>query len=578
MTADVATLFRAFAAVAQWVDAWWGYDVFIAHRRKDGAPYAEALHARLTAAKVSAFIDRLVYGHGDLLQVATRRHVSKSSVLVLLGSPELTVPRQPVDWVAEEIATYLATHRRDPRVIVVDFGRTVSNSLDLSLMRCTSPEMARLVDPIAPFLRLEEFTQALAMPPSEEVLDAVRRNLGVRRRDRNRLWLFQGIITVLGALLIAAVLLWLDSEQQRRLSEARRLVAEARASLASPPSTQLALLQARAALAMADGEELRNVASEIVTRVPTPISVLRTGTNEGVALFAAFRSDGGLAVGSIGGSAITSSVSAKLVPHADVPALAACKRVAYARDGRRIACHRGTVVEVWDVDEMRKVDAVPFDPEEINVPQIAIDRTGTTLVMADKSTLFSSTFGSGVVHAMKLPDDGWPPYKMALSSDGRYVALVPGATEINRPTPVYLADLRDRIFRKILALPGSMAALVFTSKGDRVAIGSDSGRLYFVSVPAGELELQLQAVPGLYTIALSDDGRFVASAAKGAVLVQEIASGRELARLSTEGSILCVAFDAVGARLVTAGATASEDAGQIIVWDLMRSTSSLQAC
>jgi len=49
-------------AISKWVDALWGYDVFIAHRRSDAADYAKELYDRLTAERISCFIDRIVYG------------------------------------------------------------------------------------------------------------------------------------------------------------------------------------------------------------------------------------------------------------------------------------------------------------------------------------------------------------------------------------------------------------------------------------------------------------------------------------------------------------------------------------
>ena len=110
-------------------DALWGYDVFIAHRRADAAAYAKALHQQLTTEKLSAFIDKEVYGPGDSLLVATRRHVGKVHSLVLLGSPELLSRREPVDWVERELDTYLTSHPSDPKVVLVDFGHTVTDAL-----------------------------------------------------------------------------------------------------------------------------------------------------------------------------------------------------------------------------------------------------------------------------------------------------------------------------------------------------------------------------------------------------------------------------------------------------------------
>ena len=111
-----------------WIDAFWGYDVFIAHRRVDAADYARKLYEALTAQRISCFIDRAVYGPGDSLAVATQRHVRKSTLFVLLGSPEILSSRVPVDWVEEEVNQYLASHESDPKIIPIDFGETIANA------------------------------------------------------------------------------------------------------------------------------------------------------------------------------------------------------------------------------------------------------------------------------------------------------------------------------------------------------------------------------------------------------------------------------------------------------------------
>ena len=158
-----------------WVDAFWGYDVFIAHRRADAAEYALKLYEALTAQRISCFIDRAVYGPGDSLAVATLRHVRKSTVFVLLGSPEILSPRKPKDWVQEEVDQYLASHESDPKIIPVDFGETIANS---------SPAANSILGRIENFVRIPEALPALVEPPSQGVLDAIRGKLDGRRRDR----------------------------------------------------------------------------------------------------------------------------------------------------------------------------------------------------------------------------------------------------------------------------------------------------------------------------------------------------------------------------------------------------------
>jgi hypothetical protein len=192
-----------------WVDAFWGYDVFIAHRRADAAEYARKLYQALQAERVSCFIDRAVYGPGDSLTVATRRHVAKSTVFVLLGSPEIVASRKPIDWVEEEVNEYLASHRSDPKVMPIDFGDTIANA---------SPSTASpILQKIENFVRIPEALPALARVPSDAVLAAVRAKLDGRRRDRMRVRLFGMAAGVLAVLLIlaslAATLAWIQREK-----------------------------------------------------------------------------------------------------------------------------------------------------------------------------------------------------------------------------------------------------------------------------------------------------------------------------------------------------------------------------
>jgi len=214
-------------SAARWVDAFWGYDVFIAHRRADAAEYANAIFNKLTAERITAFIDREVYGPGDSLLIATRRHVAKSALFLLLGSPELLSVRKPVDWVEREIDTYLSSHAADPKLILVDFGGTIETAM--ASQDAYAPGANPILGQLAPFLRIQEEMLALSQTPSEQVLDAVRRNLKGRRRDRNRLRFFETAAAILVLLLLAAVTLGLVAWQQKNL--ALEEAARARASL-----------------------------------------------------------------------------------------------------------------------------------------------------------------------------------------------------------------------------------------------------------------------------------------------------------------------------------------------------------
>jgi hypothetical protein len=114
----------ATVARASWprrIDALWGYDVFIAHRRSDGASFAKTLFDALKAREVVGFVDTRVYLPGDLLSAETLRNASKSTIFVLVLSPDIDRPGA-VDWVSEEIDAYLKSHPNNAKLLVIDFA------------------------------------------------------------------------------------------------------------------------------------------------------------------------------------------------------------------------------------------------------------------------------------------------------------------------------------------------------------------------------------------------------------------------------------------------------------------------
>lgn len=208
-------------ALRRRVDSLWGYDVFIAHRRSDAADYARAVHDRLHAERISSFIDKVVYAPGDSLLVATHRHVAKSTLFLLVGSPELLRPRQPLDWVEREIETYLRTHEADPKLIVVDICGVVEVALaDPQLAAGPAYPILRYLEP---FVRLREPNDALQKPPSDKVLAAIRRNLDGRRRERTRLRFFEAVAVFL--LLLVGIASWQWRVADARLERANQALA-----------------------------------------------------------------------------------------------------------------------------------------------------------------------------------------------------------------------------------------------------------------------------------------------------------------------------------------------------------------
>jgi cbb3-type cytochrome oxidase subunit 3 len=218
----VANFEKARVRLRTWIDAFWGYDVFIAHRRSDAAEYARRLAEALQAEpkRIASFLDRKVYRPGDSLTVETKRNAAKSDLLVLVGSPELTNLRTPDDWVEQEVNAYLESHVSDRKVIPIDFGGTIANA--------PSSTGNRILLQVKNFVRSEQPLSALVEPPSEAVLGAIRAKLDGRRRDRRRVHFFAMAASVLAVLLVlAAVLAYVAWTQQKAslANETRALAA-----------------------------------------------------------------------------------------------------------------------------------------------------------------------------------------------------------------------------------------------------------------------------------------------------------------------------------------------------------------
>ena len=83
-----------------------GRDFFISYTRKDAAPYASRLAARLGETH-SVYLDQLDTPRGSELPTALRRALMCASTTILVGSPEALNSR----WVRQELESFLPTGR-----------------------------------------------------------------------------------------------------------------------------------------------------------------------------------------------------------------------------------------------------------------------------------------------------------------------------------------------------------------------------------------------------------------------------------------------------------------------------------
>src|ERR1700730_15565005 len=97
------------------VDFVFGYDFFISYSQQDGLGYPFELKARLESAGFKDFLDRSEYVAGIDLRNESRRHVTKSAKVVVVGRPAAF----KAPWVRREVDIALA-HRKIPILINVN--------------------------------------------------------------------------------------------------------------------------------------------------------------------------------------------------------------------------------------------------------------------------------------------------------------------------------------------------------------------------------------------------------------------------------------------------------------------------
>jgi hypothetical protein len=248
---------------------------------------------------------------------------------------------------------------------------------------------------LSPFLRVSCALSDLGMPPSEETLSAIRANLAGRRRDQSRIRLFQGVAAFLAALLVVVALLGISREHERVRAEARRLVVEARSSLTSPPATQVAVLQARAATSLEDTVETREVAAEVVDRLAAPSVVFRTSHLDKIAVFGAMPSQETLVIDTLASAYVLSTDKTGSSSTRRAPLLApGCRQSSFSSNGRRVACTRSGEAIVQDTISGQIVRTFS-SPSLVGELRYALDDVGKYLAISTTDQMILVEVDSG---------------------------------------------------------------------------------------------------------------------------------------------------------------------------------------
>jgi WD40 repeat protein len=558
----------AWLRVLRWFEALWGYDVFIAHRRKDAADYAQALYDELTNEKISCFIDRVVYGPGDSLLVATKRHITRSTVFMLLGSPELLRVRRPVDWVEQELNEFLSANTTDPKVILIDFGGVIANELDRLAQAGTPPHP--IISKVRDFVRITEPATARSKPASEDVLAAVRKKLDGRRRDRTRLRFFRAAVGVLLALVIVVASLGISAEVLRRAAQTRsgQLLGTRALQLAQQPLTTetAAVIPAAATYGwrLARSADAWNAMQTLLWT-----GVSRTVPHESQVQQIAFGPNGALlATASIDGKvriARTADGAVQDVWPIDTRHTWA-NAVAFSHDGMRVVAggglggllshgerygrarmfQVGSPSALWDIETPAPVYVLALDPLEKFAAIGSDDGTVRLIDIAEKngSVLLQRQIDTQPIRAVAFSHDG---KMLAAGSLGGKVKIIP-TDGTGDPQHYDYGDV------EVTALAFSPANKRSPSYDDLLAIGLSDGsiRLRFAVAGGAELDTLKHDGGAINGVVFSADGRMIATAGNDATArIFGVEEQNLIYRMPHEKAVEAVAFSPDGRLLAT---------------------------
>jgi WD40 repeat protein len=237
-------------------------------------------------------------------------------------------------------------------------------------------------------------------------------------------------------------------------------------------------------------------------------------------------------------------------------------------DSERVALLGRDGADVWDLSTREPIGTMTVpDAAGISVsPDATLIATGSR---SGKVTFWDTQTFRRVDEPL---DAGAPVTDVAFVSDGQRLAVAVGAVQSTDPitaaTTTQLWDVATRRPSNVLAGHAqSVNTLALSPDGGMLAAGDNAGLVVFHDPTTGEPigpPLQLDATEGIYDLAFSPDGRWLAvgtfgRGAAGSAHVYEVSTRTEAAQVGS-ASLMVVAFSSGGTQLVTSGEI-------IEVWD-----------
>ncbi|MBY5672296.1 TIR domain-containing protein [Rhizobium leguminosarum] len=564
----VVSALRWIRSLAYWVDALWGYDVFIAHRRSDGEQYAKALYGLLQKKGIGCFLDQRVYVSGDSLPHSTKRNVSKSTILVLISSAQLYARQASTvydrDWVLEELNAYLESRNENPKVLVIDFDGELQRSIE-------NPIAQKLQH----YLRVTQPDEALQRVPSSGIITTIEKQLGNERRDKSRLRVFQAIAVSLLVLALASMagLLWATHERAIAQEQGRLALSQLLAKKALDERSgrlDRAELLSLAGVRINDNAITERALLDVLqypSRRFTSVWADLGAVNDLV-----FSPDGKflVAAGSEGDLARWSL--SDLAGHGETMQghTAEVKSAAFVSDLELIAsAGADNRVLVWDLTQQ------PANPKVLNISEpnlwraVPLDAHRVATVHYGKSlSIVSIDTGESIASQTVHDVNDGPYYALAYSPGIGLLASGSGAGVIRLWSSEDLAPSGEP-----MNAGAYVHALAFSPSDSILSVGTASGEIQLWDTAARMREPRLLKghLSDVTSLAFSADGTVLASASKdNTVRLWDTTSGTPLVGFEplVHVGVAAVALDPTGHWLATGGS-----GGDVHVWDLDSRTS-----
>ncbi|MEU4155006.1 TIR domain-containing protein [Actinoplanes sp. NPDC026670] len=357
-----------------------------------------------------------------------------------------------------------------------------------------------------------------------------------------------------------------NAEQQQRIAISRRLINEAKATLADEPQT--ALRRGIAAQQIYPEAETRRAVANLIA------STRYAGDIAGVA--SAVHGPGSLLI-TLSDSGVVSlwdtSNRADAVLLATIGAAGPLNNVmSLSRDGTVLALARDGAAELWDISVPARPALISALPEDRYFHSVALSPDGRILVTGDRTgpdgyaTLWDITDRTDPTQLSTLEGSISSGDDFVFSADGRTLVDSVNGTHIWD-----ISDPADPVARATIPTGSatSVFALAFSPSAPLLAIGNSLGDLDLYDLtdparPVREAQLEYDPTTLMLSLAFSADGTMLASGDSDgrAILWQMGLYPRQIADMAGTGGIDSLTFSGDGRTLVTA-----DSADTAVLWN-----------